>query len=81
MRQEFGEETEVIEDSAEFCWKLGAALETMEINSQPGNPYQISQSSHAVLSLGYSGEQGHPANRVYGRVVEFLQEQLANYPK
>ena len=76
LRQEFGEETEIIEDSTELCWKRGAALETIEINSKPGNPYKIAQSSHAVLTLGYR-EQDHPANRVYGRVVEFLGKQLA----
>jgi dienelactone hydrolase len=81
LRQELGEETEVIEDSAELCWKRGTALETMEINSQPGNSYNIPQNSHAVLSLGYSSESNHPANRVYRRVVEFLQQQFANYPK
>ncbi len=75
LREEFGEETDVIEDSRELCWKRGTALETMEINSKPGNPYNIPQISHAVLTLGYR-EQDHPANRVYRRVVEFLQEQL-----
>ncbi|MGV2831283.1 dienelactone hydrolase family protein [Myxosarcina sp. GI1(2024)] len=76
LRQEFGKETEVIENSAELCWMRGAALEIMEINSQPSNPYNISQSSHAVLTLGYR-EPDHPANRVYHRVVEFLHEQFA----
>lgn len=77
LRKEFGEETEVIEDSAELCWKSGKALETIEINSKPNNPYNIPQSSHAILTLGYSSESDHPANRVYQRVVEFLREQLA----
>ena len=77
LRQEFGEETKIIEDSAELCWKRGVALETIEINSKLGNPYKIPQSSHAVLTLGYR-EPNHPANRVYGRLVEFLEEQLAN---
>ena len=49
------------------------------INSQPGNPYNIAQSSHAVLTLGYR-EQNHPANRVYQRVVEFLEEQFEKSP-
>ncbi|VEP14522.1 conserved hypothetical protein [Hyella patelloides LEGE 07179] len=77
LRKEFGEETEVIEDNAELCWKRNAALETIEINSQPNNPYNLPQSSHAVLTLGYSSESGHPTNRVYQRVVEFLQSQFA----
>ncbi|MGK7934479.1 MAG: dienelactone hydrolase family protein [Xenococcaceae cyanobacterium] len=77
LRQEFGEATEVIEDNAELCWKRNSALETIEINSQPNNPYNLPQISHAVLTLGYSSESEHPANRVYQRVVEFLQSQLA----
>ena len=81
LRQEFGEEMEVIEDSAELCWKRGSALETIEINSKSGNPYNIPQSSHAILTLGYSSESGHPANRVYQRVIEFLQEQFEKYPQ
>ena len=80
LRQEFGEETDVIEESEELCWKRGAALETMEINSQPNNPYKIPQISHAVLTLGYR-EPDHPANRVYQRVIEFLQQQFEKYPQ
>ena len=57
------------------------ALETMEINSKPNNPYNIPHSSHAILTLGYSSESGHPANRVYRRVIEFLQEQFEKYPQ
>jgi dienelactone hydrolase len=76
LRQEFGEETNVIEDSAELCWKRGTALETMEINSQPGNTHGIPPNSHAVLTLGYSGKSGHPTNRVYQRVVEFFHERF-----
>ena len=75
LRQEFGEETEVIENSAELCWKRGKALETIEINAQPGNPYNVAGNSHAVLTLGYR-EQNHPSNRVYQRVVKFLEEQF-----
>ncbi len=81
LRQEFGEETEVIENSAELCWKRGSVLETMEINSRPNNPYNILQSSHAILTLGYSSESGHPANKVYRRVIEFLQEQCDKSPQ
>lgn len=75
LRQEFGAETEIMENNAELCWKKGTVLETMEINSSGNNPYNISPTSHAVLTLGYRGED-HPTNRVYQRLVEFLQEQL-----
>ena len=79
LRQEFGEEKEEIENSDELCWKRGAALETMEINSQSGNPANIPQSSHAVLILGFSSMAEYPTNRVYRRVVEFLDEQFAKH--
>lgn len=78
LRQELGIETEIIEDSEEMCWKRGKSLETIEINSKPNNPYQISQNAHAVLTLEYNSDPNHPTHRVYRRVVEFLKEQLAN---
>ena len=77
LRQEFGEEIEVIEESESLCWKRGKSLETMEINSSKSNPFNLPRYSHAVLTLGYDSEPDHPANRVYQRVVEFLQEQFA----
>jgi dienelactone hydrolase len=78
LREAFGEETEMIEDSPELCWQRGAALETIEINSDPNNPYHIPRNSHAVLSLGYR-EPDHPTHRVYERVVAFLAEHLSSY--
>ncbi|MBD0334946.1 MAG: dienelactone hydrolase family protein [Cyanobacteria bacterium Co-bin13] len=74
LRQVFGDTPEVIEDSSELCWRRGKGLETLEINSGPGNPFEIPASSHAVLTLGYQ-EAGHPAYRVFQRVVAFLKEQ------
>ena len=79
LRQEFRTATEIIEDSAELCWKKGTALETMVVNSKPNNAYDIPQDSHAVLTLGFSSNPEHPTNRVYQRVVEFLQEQFNHY--
>jgi hypothetical protein len=75
IRQVFGDTPEVIEDSTELCWRRGEALETIEINSRPGNPYNISPNSHAILTVGFR-EEGHPVHRVYERVIEFLKEQL-----
>ncbi|CAA9362985.1 hypothetical protein AVDCRST_MAG94-3504 [uncultured Leptolyngbya sp.] len=51
-------------------------METIEINSKPGNPYGISKNSHPTLTLGYQGGN-HPTNRAFQRVVEFLQEQFS----
>jgi dienelactone hydrolase len=74
LRQAFGGTPEKVEDSPELCWRRGKSLETLEINSAPGNPFEIPASSHAVLTLGYQ-EAGHPANRAFQRVVAFLKEQ------
>jgi dienelactone hydrolase len=75
LRQEFGNTFEVLEDTPELCWRRGTALETMEINSNKGNPFNIPQNSHPALTLGYRGTD-HPANRVFQRVIEFLQAQF-----
>jgi dienelactone hydrolase len=74
LRQEFGDALEIVEDSPELCWKRGTALETIEINSKNHNPFDIPKNSHAALTLGYRGTD-HPSNRVFLRVIEFLQEQ------
>lgn len=74
LRQEFGDTPETIEKSPELCWKRGPALETIEVNSTSNNPFKIPRNSHAVLSLGYRGPD-HPTNRVFQRVIEFLQDQ------
>ncbi|GAB4378142.1 MAG: dienelactone hydrolase family protein [Elainellaceae cyanobacterium] len=77
LRHEFGETPEVIEASSALCWQQGQALETIEINSHPGNPFAIPASSHAVLTLGYQEDPEHPTNRVFQRVIDFLREQFA----
>ncbi|MBW4421589.1 MAG: dienelactone hydrolase family protein [Myxacorys californica WJT36-NPBG1] len=76
LRQQFDDTPDVIEESPELCWRRGRILETIEINSKPGNPYHIPQNSHPTLTLGYRGS-GHPTHRVLQRVLEFLQEQLS----
>jgi dienelactone hydrolase len=74
LRQEFGNTSEIVENSPELCWKRGTTLETIEINSKPHNPFKIPSNSHAALTLGYCGTN-HPSNRVFQRVIEFLQTQ------
>jgi dienelactone hydrolase len=78
LRTAFGETPEVVEISEELCWKRGTALETIEINSSPGNPRKVPQSSHAVLTLGYDPDPAHPAHRGFQRVIQFLQDQMAH---
>jgi hypothetical protein len=76
LRQEFGGTPEWVENSPELCWQRGKTLKTIEINSKPGNPFEILSSSHAVLTLEYRGN-GHPTNKVFQRVIEFMQEQFS----
>jgi len=80
LRQQFGGTPEVIEDSAELCHRRGRILETIEINSKPGNPHNISKSAHATLTLEYRDGE-HPTNRVFQRVLEFLEQQLSTRDK
>jgi dienelactone hydrolase len=78
LRQVLGDTPETVESSEELCWKRGANLETIEINSAPGNPHNIPANAHAVLTVSYGLEpKNHPTQRVFRRVVEFLQEQMA----
>lgn len=75
LEREFGAVTEIVQDDDELCWRRGKNLELIEINSQPGNPYNIPAKAHSVLTDDLRGV-GHPTDRVKQRVLEFLQEQL-----
>jgi dienelactone hydrolase len=77
IRRDFRGTPEIVEDSPELCWKRGEALETIEINSHPDNPFGIPKNSHAVLTLSFQEQADHPTYRVFERVVGFLQEQFA----
>ncbi len=74
LRNTFGDTPDTVEVSEDLCWKRGQCLETIEINSAPGNPRNLPRASHAVLSLGYDSDPAHPTNRVFQRVVAFLRE-------
>jgi dienelactone hydrolase len=76
LRQVFGGTSEVIRDDEVMCWKQGKALETIEINSGPGNPFDLSPRAHPVLTLELR-EAGHPTHDVLERVLQFLKEHLA----
>lgn len=76
LRREFGGTPEIVEDSHELCWQRGKTLETIEIKSCSGNPFGIPRRAHAALTLEYREQAEHPTNRVFERVVSFLQEQF-----
>ena len=75
LRETFGGTPEVVQEDEQLCWKRGNAIETIEIKSGPGNPFNISKTSHAVLTLAYR-EAGHPAHTVFERVIEFMRSQM-----
>lgn len=55
---------------------LGNAFEAVEIDSSPGNPFGISSSAHAVLTIELVDEPGHPTRAALDRVLAFLDERL-----
>ena len=75
LRQTFGGTPEVVRDDEMMCWKRGKALETIEINSGPGNPFGISPRAHPALTLELR-QAGHPTREAFERVLQFMQEQL-----
>jgi len=75
LRQTFGGTPEVVRDDDVMCWKRGKALETIEINSGPGNPFGISPRAHPALTLELR-QAGHPTREAFERVLQFMQEQL-----
>jgi len=75
LRQTFGGTPEVVRDDDVMCWKRGKTLETIEINSAPGNPFGISPRAHPALTLELR-QAGHPTRGAFERVLGFMQEQL-----
>jgi dienelactone hydrolase len=56
--------------------ELGAAFESIEIDSSPGNPHNFGRMAHAVLTHDLVDEVGNPTAQARDRVLSFLQEAL-----
>ncbi|MEM7117472.1 MAG: dienelactone hydrolase family protein [Chloroflexota bacterium] len=56
--------------------ELGKGFEDIEIDSSPGNPHNIPQSAHSVLTTEFVDEAGHPTLAAYERVIAFFNERL-----
>jgi dienelactone hydrolase len=56
--------------------ELGDGVETIEIDSSPGNPAGIRRRAHAVLTIDLVDEPGHPTRLALDRVLAFLDERL-----
>jgi dienelactone hydrolase len=56
--------------------ELGDGVETIEIDSSPGNLAGIRRQAHAVLTIDLVDEPGHPTRLALDRVLDFLDERL-----
>ena len=56
--------------------KLGPQVETIEIDSGPGNAFGISRQAHSVLTRDFVDEAGHPTRHALDRVLTLFDEQL-----
>lgn len=55
---------------------LDDGFEGIEIDSSPGNSFNIPARAHAVLTVDLVDEPGHPTRAALDRVLEFLAERL-----
>jgi len=55
---------------------FGAAFRAVEIDSSPGNRFGIGPRAHAVLTLEFVDEEGHPTRQARDRVLGILRERL-----
>jgi len=56
--------------------ELGAGVETIEIDSSPGNAHGIPQTAHSVVTRNLVDEAGHPTHAALERVLGFFKERL-----
>lgn len=56
--------------------ELGPAFEAIEIDSGPGNPWNIPRIAHSVVTNDLVDEEGHPTKKALDRVLSFFREAL-----
>jgi len=56
--------------------ELGSGVETIEIDSSPGNPHGLSGNAHSVVTRELVDEEGHPTRAALERVLSFFKERL-----
>ena len=56
--------------------ELGDGFEAVEVDSSPGNPYDIPGRAHAVLTVDLVDAPGHPTRVALDRVLGFLDQRL-----
>jgi hypothetical protein len=55
----------------------GDAVETIEIDSSPGNAHGLPQTAHSVVTRELVDREGHPTHAALERVLGFFRERLA----
>ncbi len=56
--------------------EFGECFEGIEIDSSPGNPYDIPPKAHSVLTMDLVDEPGHPTSVALERVLTMFQSRL-----
>ena len=56
--------------------ELGPAFEGIEIDSGPGNPWNLPRAAHSVVTNDLVDEEGHPTRKALDRVLAFFRESL-----
>ena len=56
--------------------ELGDGVETIEIDSWPGNPWGLSRMAHSVVTNDLVDEAGHPTRAALDRVLALFRERL-----
>lgn len=56
--------------------EFGADIETVEIDSGPGNPHGIKRKAHSVVTNDLVDETGHPTQAAFHRVLALFRERL-----
>ncbi|HSO32482.1 MAG TPA: dienelactone hydrolase family protein [Labilithrix sp.] len=57
--------------------ELASGVETIEIDSSPGNAHGIPRSAHSVVTLDLVDQAGHPTRIALDRVLSFFRERLS----
>ena len=56
--------------------ELGNGVETIEIDSSPGNPHGLPKAAHSVVTRALVDQEGHPTRAALDRVLGFFKERL-----
>jgi dienelactone hydrolase len=56
--------------------ELGSGVETIEIDSSPGNPHGLAKNAHSVVTRELVDKEGHPTRAALDRVLGFFRERL-----